>query len=131
VSLVVDASVIFAFLIQEPPEIDLEGLDRAGVDLHVPAICDTEVVAAVSRHVRRGAVSADEGRDLLLDYVSLPITRHLHPGHVGRTFDLRDNVSARDAAYVVLAEALGVGLVTVDRALTRAVRRHTRVPILP
>jgi predicted nucleic acid-binding protein len=130
VSVVVDASVVVALLVQEPSEVDLEALERAGVDLHVPAICDTEVVSAVSRYVGRGDVTEDKGRDLLLDYVSLPLTRHLHPGHVGRAFELRNNISARDAAYVVLAEALDAGLLTVDRALTRAVRRHTTVPVL-
>ena len=130
-SVVVDASVLVASLIGERTSIDLEALQRSGVDLHMPAICDTEVVAALSRHVRQGAVTAEAGRDLIVDYVSLPIVRHLHVPHVGRAFELRDNVSARDAAYVALAEALGVGLITIDRALARAVRRHTDVPVLP
>lgn len=130
-SVVVDASVVFSFLTQGPAEVDLQALVREGVVLHVPAIADTEILSAVSRHVRGGAVSQDEGRDLVLDYVSLPITRHLHPGHLVRGFELRNNVSARDAAYVVLAEALGVGLITIDRALARAVRRHTDVPVVP
>jgi predicted nucleic acid-binding protein len=131
VSVVVDASVIVALLVEEATEVDLEALERAGVDLHVPAICDTEVLSAVSRYVGRGAMTEDDGRDLLLDYVSLPITRHVHPGHVGRAFELRNNLSARDAAYAVLAEALDLALLTIDRSLARAVRRHTGVPVLP
>ena len=130
-SVVVDASVLVASLIGERASIDLEALQRSGVVLHVPAICDTEVVSALSRHVRRGAVSPEDGRDLIVDYVSLPLVRHLHASHVCRAFELRDNVSARDATYVTLAEALDIGLMTVDRALARAVRRHTDVPVLP
>jgi len=46
-------------------------------------------------------------------------------------FELRNNMSTRDASYVSLAEALDARLVTLDHALAKAARRHTGVPVLP
>ena len=97
----------------------------------MPAICDTEVVSGFSRRVRTGVSSEEDALAALADYVAFPLARHLHPGLLGRVFELRSNMSARDASYVSLAEALDARLVTLDRALARAVRRHTRVPVLP
>lgn len=130
-SLVLDASVVVEFLTEPAPAIDLEDVISAGGSLHVPAICDVEVVSVVSRQVRGGIRSEDDGRDMLVDYVALPLTRHLHVQMIGRSFDLRDNVSARDATYLALAEVLGADLVTLDRSFARAVRRHTNVRVLP
>lgn len=130
-NVVIDASILVEFLAQAKPPIDLEELHRSGVSLHVPTICDTEVVAGLSRRVRAGLSSERDAREALTDYVSFPLARHLHPGLLGRVFELRDNVSARDAAYVALAEALGARLATLDRPLARAVRRHTDVLVMP
>ena len=130
-NLVLDASVLVEFLAQPAPPIDLDDLHRAGASLHVPAICDTEVVSGLSRRVRTGLSSEQDARDALADYVAFPLARHLHPGLLGRAFELRNNVSARDAAYVALAEALDARFVTLDRALAKAVRRHSDVAVLP
>ena len=130
-NVVVDASVLVEYLAQPAPPVDLDEIHRSGASFHVPAICDAEVVSGFSRRVRMGASSEDEALDALADYVAFPLARHLHPGLLGRVFELRDNMSTRDASYVALAEALGAGLLTIDRALTRAVRRHTAVPVLP
>jgi predicted nucleic acid-binding protein len=40
---------------------------------------------------------------------------------------LRNNFSASDAAYVVLAEALDAELLTADDRLAKSVRAHTLV----
>lgn len=45
------------------------------------------------------------------------MTRYPHAPLLGRIWALRENVTAYDAAYVALAEALGVPLVTRDARL--------------
>ncbi|HEU4355514.1 MAG TPA: type II toxin-antitoxin system VapC family toxin [Actinomycetota bacterium] len=130
-NLVVDASVLIDYLTQPEGKVDLAELYQGGASLHVPAICDTEVVSGLSRRVRARRSSEEDARDALTDYVGFPLARHLHPAFLGRVFELRENVSARDAAYVTLAEALDAALVTVDGALARAVRDRTDVPVLP
>jgi predicted nucleic acid-binding protein len=128
--LVLDASVLVQFVADEE---DARFLDHLVVDheLHIPAICDVEVVGGLARHVRSGSASSATARDALIGYVSLPLIRHLHLGLVARTYELTANFSAADASYVALAEALDARLVTVDAALRRAVRSHTSVELVP
>ena len=54
------------------------------------------------------------------DLVDLPLTRHAAEPFLGRAWQLRANVTAYDALYVALAEALGAVLVTCDARLARA-----------
>jgi len=61
----------------------------------------------------------------------MPITRHGHQQLLARILELRANLSAYDAAYVVLAERLGGRLLTADELLARAVRTHTSIDVLP
>lgn len=128
--LVLDASAVVDFLI-EPAGSPLDRLLDGDADLHTPAICDVEVVGAIAGQERRGRLSEDDARQVLLDFVSLPIARHMHVWMIGRAWELRRNMTATDATYVALAEVLGADLVTTDRSLARAVRRHTSVRCRP
>jgi predicted nucleic acid-binding protein len=49
--------------------------------------------------------------------------------NISRMFELRDNVTACDAAYVALAEALDARLLTRDARLASASRRVVRVEL--
>lgn len=53
----------------------------------------------------------------------LPIRRYPHIMLLDRVWQLRHNVSAYDAAYVVLAEILSATLVTHDSRLATATER--------
>jgi predicted nucleic acid-binding protein len=128
--IVVDASAIVQFIAREDDDRIAAVLGERH-DLHVPAVCDVEVVGGLAKHVRNSLLSPEEAREALIDYVSMPLARHLHVGHVARTFELSSNFAAADASYVALAEALGAGLVTLDGPLGRAIRRHTSVEVIP
>ena len=127
---VLDASAVVAFVIARGGS-PVDRFVASDASFHVPAICDVEVVSALLVQVRRGRLSDAQAREALIDYVSMPFTRHLHVHLIGRAFELGDNFTSADASYVALAEALDADLVTLDRPLARATRRHTQVHCMP
>lgn len=100
----------------------------AAEDLHAPSLLDFEVVSALRGLTLRGHLTPTRAEDLLTDFEDLPLQRWPSADALRRrAFQLRDNVSAYDAAYVTLAEALDCILLTRDRRLSRS-RGHA-VPI--
>lgn len=115
-----DASALVEFLFRTQRAESLDpALTHPDADLHVPALCDVEVVSALRGIVRRGAVTVQRAEDALKDYLDLPLTRHGHQALLHRCLELRDALPAYDAAYVALAEGLNAELVTADRRLAR------------
>lgn len=87
-------------------------------ELHAPALVDYEVVSALRGLVRGGKVSPARADDVLTDFEDLPVQRWQADDALRRrALALRDNLSAYDAAYVALAEALSSPLVTRDARL--------------
>jgi predicted nucleic acid-binding protein len=101
------------------------------VDLHVPALCDVEVVAGLRRALLAGALSPRRAEEAVGDYLDLPLTRHGHQRLLDRILGLRANFSAYDSTYVALAEQLDGELCTSGERLARAVRTHTRIAVVP
>lgn len=91
-----------------------------GEQLAAPEIVDVEVVAAWRRLVQRGLLPARRASDAVRDLALLPMQRAPHRPLLSRCWELRDAVTVYDAAYVALAEALGVPLLTADARLSRA-----------
>ena len=87
--------------------------------LHAPHLLDVEVAQVIRRYWRSGDVTAARGEDALRDLADLPIQRYPHEPLLGRMWQLRNNVTAYDAAYISLAEGLDAGLLTLDKALAR------------
>ena len=74
----------------------------------------------VHRTLRARSASA---RMSLSDYLLADITQLAERPHVSlanRMWDLRHNITADDAAFITLAEILGVPLVTCDARMARA-----------
>ena len=69
-------------------------------------------------------------RERLRDFLDLPIERYAHSLLLPRTWELRDNFSTYDGVYVALAEGLEAPLLTSDKRLAKAVRKHTDVEVL-
>ena len=100
-------------------------------ELHAPTLLDYEVVSVVRGLTLGGHLTARRADDLLADYEELPIHRWSSAHALRRrAFDLRDSVSAYDAAYVVLAEALECPLVTRDARLARTGGHDARIEVL-
>lgn len=117
--MVVDCSVMVDALLSKDGD-DLRGL-LAAHRLTAPHLIDFEVVGAVRGLVLRDRVSARRGAEILSDYELVQLTRWSSAHDLrSRSLELRDNVSAYDAAYVALAEALDCPLATRDLRLARA-----------
>lgn len=92
----------------------------ASEEIAVPHVVDSEITRALHSQVRRGTVTETDARTALDRWARLGMRRFPARGLLGRLWDLRQNVTAYDATYVALAEAIGCGLLTADRRLASA-----------
>jgi len=98
--------------------------------LHVPHLADVEVAQVLRRYVREGALDAHSAATALEDMRALDLERHAHEPLLDRVWALRDNLTAYDAVYVALAEALECTLLTCDGRLARAPGLSKRVELV-
>jgi len=129
--IVVDTSAIIAALIGRPHVQDLTERIRSDGDLHAPHLLDVEFQHALWRLVVSGAISDDRAADARIDFAELAVVRYPHVSLAGRMWELRHNVTAYDAAFIALAEALEVPLVTCDARLARAPSHKASVEVFP
>jgi predicted nucleic acid-binding protein len=86
----------------------------------VPHLADSEVAQALRSQVVRGTVGATDAQTALEHWARLGVRRFPVVGLLDRVWQLRENVTAYDATYVALAEALGCQLLTADARLAQA-----------
>lgn len=99
-------------------------------DLHAPALLDLEIAHALRGLVRGGRLAEHRARAVLREFSEdLALERHVHTPLLERVWELRDKLSAYEASYVALAEALGATLLTEDRAIARAPGIRCRVEL--
>ena len=129
--MVIDASAAIELLLDTARGRRLsERLDAGAPEIQVPHLVDLEIAQVLRRYVRRGTVSADQGAEALRHWRSLQLERYEHRRFLSRVWELRDNVSAYDAVYVALAEALSTVLVTADRKLAGAPGLDGRIELI-
>jgi len=102
----------------------------SGEALHAPHLLDVEVAQVFRRHVAQGAITASRAEEALQDLLDLRLRRYPHGLLLRRAWELRDNLSAYDAVYVALAEALEATLLTCDRKLASAPGHHARIEVI-
>jgi predicted nucleic acid-binding protein len=111
--IVVDASALLEALLRTPAA---QAVERWLFDpeqtLHAPHLLDVEVAQVIRRYA-----------------ANLPLHRYPHDFLLLRVWDLRDNLTAYDAVYVALAEALDAPLLTRDRRLAAAAGHHARIEL--
>lgn len=117
--LVVDASVIVEVLRRG----DLgDRIAEAMRDAEVaaPAHLDAEVLSALGRLLRDGAVTQAAVERSLARLARLPLERYPLPPLLQGAWLLRENIALRDALYVACAQAISATLLTLDRRLARS-----------
>ena len=98
-------------------------------DLHAPHLFDVEVVNVLRRLARSHLVPVRECREAVEDLLALDLARYPHGPFLARIWELRNGLTAYDAAFVALSEALEATLVTTDVRLARTARRFVRVAV--
>jgi predicted nucleic acid-binding protein len=119
--IVLDASAAVDWLLQTSAGQSIEDrIYSRNETLHAPHLLDLEVTQVLRRLALQGMVSVHRADQAVRDLLDLRLTRYAHFVLLPRIWHLRQNLSAYDAAYIVLAEKLGATLVTRDARLASA-----------
>ena len=88
-----------------------------------------EMAQGIRKLAREKTISADRGEQALEDLQRLRIVRYPHSILLRRVWQLRNSLTAYDAAYIALAEQLGAPLITCDARIGAAHGYHARVEV--
>lgn len=125
--IVVDASAALAALLNDGQARQLIAAER----LHVPHLVDSEIASGLRRLAQRDRLGAADGRWALQTWRRLAVTRYPVVGLFERIWEIRANLSAYDASYVALAEALNCALITADLRLSDTGQAQCPITVVP
>jgi predicted nucleic acid-binding protein len=132
--IVIDASAAIEWVLQtrKGGEIEARIFRKRGElpRLHAPFLLDVEVAQVLRRHVAKGLISEGRGQIALQDFLQIPLLRYPHDVLLERVWALRKNLTAYDATYVALAEALDMPLLTCDANIGGAPGHRARVDVV-
>jgi predicted nucleic acid-binding protein len=129
--IVLDASSAIEWLLQTGTGARVaQRILSSGETLHTPHLLDVEVTQVLRRHVARGVISASRAEEALQDLLDLQVSRHPHGLFLWRVWELRNDLTAYDAVYVALAEALDATLLTCDGKIASAPGHHANVQVI-
>jgi predicted nucleic acid-binding protein len=119
--IVLDASAVVDWLLQTPTGQRIEERIYARNDtLHTVHLLDVEFAQVLRRLVREGALTRKRAEEAIEDLTAVRVTRYAPILLIPRIWQLRQNLSAYDAAYVALAEVLHAPLITRDQRIAAA-----------
>jgi predicted nucleic acid-binding protein len=125
--IVVDSSAAISALLHDGPAREALGREQ----IHAPHLIDVEVASVLRRGALNGSWTAARGSRSLTTWGQLGVIRYGTHTLLRRIWQLRDNLSAYDAAYVGLAEALNCALVTADRRLAQSSGPRCPITVVP
>jgi predicted nucleic acid-binding protein len=118
--IVVDASVLAPALVDDGPVGRRARARLRGERLAAPMLIDLEVLATFRRIAQGDGVDERRLARAVGRLAHIRVRRMLHVPLLPRAWALRHNVTPYDAAYVALAEAMDVPLLTADARLATA-----------
>jgi predicted nucleic acid-binding protein len=129
--IVIDASAALEVLLRTPCAAALEArLFQRGESLHAPHLIDLEIAQVLRRYALSKQATARRCGEALEDWQAFSVHRHAHEPLLARVWMLRDNLTAYDAAYVALAEALDAPLLTRDARIANAPGHGARIELV-
>lgn len=129
--IVVDASIVVEVLRGGPSAQGiLRRITEPATSLHAPHLLDAEVTQVLRRFERRGVLTTSRGLSAMRLLETFPLQRHAHQQLLPRVWELRHQLTAYDAIYLALAEALGATLVTLDTRLAKAPSARGRIEVV-
>lgn len=128
--IVLDAGAVVSYLLVRAPWGALSQRVATSRSLHAPHLMDFEVASALRSLVLRGTLTPERAQRALLALAELRVVRYPATRLIDRIWQLRENVTAYDAAYVALAEMLDIPLITTDLRLARSTG-HTAEIVTP
>jgi predicted nucleic acid-binding protein len=129
--IVVDASVVCEVVLQSSEASAAEAwISKPGQMLHAPHLMDLEVAHVMRRLLYAGQIDEPTANLAMANLADLRIQRYAHYPLMDRIWALRANLSAYDAAYVALAEALDAPLITRDKRLASAPGHNARITLV-
>jgi predicted nucleic acid-binding protein len=128
--IVVDASILAPALADDTPDGDAARASLRSNALVAPELIDLEVASVWRRQVMSELLESRRADLAMADLLALPLQRIPHRQLLPRCWELRQNLTPYDAAYVALAELLDAVLVTGDRRLSRAPGLRCRVKVI-
>ena len=122
--IVVDTPLVFEYLSGGEARFVEEGLL-----LHAPELFPVELLSALRG--REATIDSPERINAILEAILyLPVQLYPHSAFLPRIWELRHNITAHDAAYVALAEALDVPLLTRDRKFAKSKGHQARIEVI-
>jgi predicted nucleic acid-binding protein len=129
--IVLDASAVLELvLVTDAGQLVRERIAPPSETLHAPHLIDLEVLQVLRRYCSSGVLEPERAKLALEDFRALDLERYGHEPMLDRIWQLRDNMTGYDAAYVALAEALSAPLLTCDARLANAPGHRANVELV-
>lgn len=128
--LIVDASVLAPLLADAGDDGKRFRTRFQGQSIAGPDLLRIEVTSVLRRHANTGQLTAEQAAAAISDLLDFPITVFPTAPLLRRVWELRPNLTAYDACYVALAEAVDSVLITADRRLANAPGPRCRIETL-
>ncbi len=129
--MVLDASVVVEWLLQTTTGAAVSRqISSSGESLYAPQLVDVEVCQVLRRYVAHHMLGEQRAVEALRDLTDLRLYRYPHLPLLQRAWQLRGNLTAYDAMYVALAEALDAILLTRDAKLAAALGHQARIQLV-
>ena len=128
--IVVDAGVVFTLVAGAEAAARDIALRVGNEQMLAPQLVDLEVVSVLRRLVLRRDFPSLLAAASVRHLAELDLTRVAHAPLLERCWELHDNLTPYDAAYVALAEMVGAPLLTSDRRLAGASGTRCAIEVL-